>query len=59
MIDLRVKVKESENIDKYLDLEREIKKWNMRMTVMPVIFGTLVIVSKGLEQRRIGNQMKN
>ena len=42
-------MKESEKTDKYLDLARELKKlWNIKMTVILIIFGALVTVSKGL-----------
>ena len=51
----RVKIKESETTDKYLDLARELKKlWNMRMTVMPTVTGALGRVPKGLVKRRKG-----
>ena len=46
----RVKIKESENIDKYLNLAREQKKlWNMRVTVIPIVVCALGTVRKGLE----------
>ena len=49
--DLGEKIKEGERIDKYLDLARELNKlWNIRVTVIPVVLGTLGIVSKGLEK---------
>ena len=36
--DHRVKLKESEKKDKYLDLARELKKlWNMKVTIIPII----------------------
>ena len=35
-------MKESERIDKYLDLARRLKKlWNMRMVVVLTVVGTL------------------
>ena len=38
----RVKLKENEKRDKYVDLARELKKlWNMRVTVIPGVTGTL------------------
>ena len=47
-----VKMKESEKIDKYLDLARELKKlWNMTVTVVPIMVGALGTVPKGLEKR--------
>ena len=43
-----VKLKESENRDKYLDLSREQKKlWNMKVTVIPTVTDTLSTVTKG------------
>ena len=46
--DLRVKLKESEKKDKYRDLARELKNlWNMKVTVVLVVIGSLVIVTKG------------
>ena len=47
----RVKTKESEKRDKYLDLAREIKTnklWNTKVTVKPIVIHVLVKVSKGL-----------
>ena len=44
-----VKLRESENRVKYLDLARELKKlWNMKVTVIPIVIGTLGRVTKGL-----------
>ena len=43
----RVKLKESEKKDKYLDLARELKKLqHMRVTVIPILIGTLSTVTK-------------
>ena len=43
--DLRVKIKESEKINKYLDLARGLKKLrNMRVTVISIVVGALVTV---------------
>ena len=56
-IDRRVKLKESEKIDKYQDLARELKKlWNMKVTVMPI--DAIRTVSKGLIQGKweLGNK---
>ena len=37
-----VKIKESEKIDKYLDLSRELKKlWNINVTVVPIVVGAI------------------
>ena len=47
--DHRVKLRESEMKDKYLDIVRELKKlWNMKVTVIPIIIGALGKVMKGL-----------
>ena len=49
LADPRVKLKESEKKNKYLDLTRELKKlWNMKVTIIPIIIGALVTVTKGL-----------
>ena len=48
--DYRVKIKESQKRDKYLDLARELRKQrNVRMTVIPIVVGALGTVPKGLE----------
>ena len=40
--DHRVKLKENEMKDKYLDLARELKNlWNMKVMVMPIVIGAL------------------
>ena len=45
--DLRIKLKEYENKDKYLDLARELKNlWNM--TIIPIVIGPFSTVTKGL-----------
>ena len=50
--DHRVKLKENEKMDKYLDLARELKKlWNMRVKVIPKVVGALGTIPKGLEKR--------
>ena len=48
--DHRVKLKESEKKDKYLDLTSELKKklWNIKVTFKPIIIGALGTVTKGL-----------
>ena len=49
--DHRVKLKESEKNDKYLDLARELKKlWKMKVTIIPIVIGALGTVTKGLVQ---------
>ena len=47
--DHRINLKESEKMDKYLDLARELKKlWNMKLTIVPIVIGALGTISKGL-----------
>ena len=46
---LRVKLKESEKKDKYLDFTGELKNlWNMKLTVIPIVIDALDTVTKGL-----------
>ena len=41
--DLRIKLKECEKKNKYLDLARESKiLWNMKVTIIPIVIGNLV-----------------
>ena len=45
----RIKLKECEKKDKYLDLARELKKlWNMKVTIIPIVIGAFGTVTKGL-----------
>ena len=47
--DRRIKQKESEKKDKYLDLARELKKlWNMQVKIIPIVIGAFGTVTKGL-----------
>ena len=47
--DHRIKLKEFEKRDKYLDFARELKKlWNMRVTIIPIVIGAFGTVTKGL-----------
>ena len=47
--DHRIKLKECEKKDKYLDLVRELKKlWNMQVTIIPIVIGAFGTVTKGL-----------
>ena len=47
--DHRIKPKECEKKDKYLDLARELKKlWNMKVAIVPIVIGALGTVTKGL-----------
>ena len=50
--DDRIKLKECEKKDKYLDLARELKKlWNMQVTILPIVIGAFITVTKGLLKR--------
>ena len=58
-----VKLKESDQKDKYLDLARELKKpWNMKVTIIPIVIGALGKVTegllKGLEDLEIRRRVK-
>ena len=45
--DHRIKLKECEKRDKYLDLARELKKlWNMKVTIIPIVIGAFGTVTK-------------
>ena len=47
--DHRIKLKESEKKDKYIDLARELKKlWNMKVMILPIVIGAFGTVNKGL-----------
>ena len=47
--DHRIKLKECEKKDKYLDFARELKKlWNMQVRIIPIVIGTFEAVTKGL-----------
>ena len=47
--DHRIKLKECEKKDKYLDLARELKKlWNIKVTIIPIVIGAFGTVTKGL-----------
>ena len=48
----RIKLKEWEKKDKYLDFARDLKKiWNMQVTIIPIVIGVLGTVTKGLLKR--------
>ena len=51
-VDHRVKLKECEKRDKYLNLAKELKKkqWNMKVTIIPIVIGAFGTVTKGLVQ---------
>ena len=47
--DHRIKPKESEKKDKYIDHRKELKKlWNMKVTIIPILIGVFCSVTKGL-----------
>ena len=47
--DHRIKLKEREKRDKYLDIAKELKKlWNMKVTIIPIVIGVFGTVTKGL-----------
>ena len=47
--DHRIKLKESEKKDSYLDLARESKKlWNIKVTIVSIMIGAFGTVTKGL-----------
>ena len=61
--DHRIKLKEGEKKDKYLDLARELKKlWNMQVTIIPFVIGAFGTVTKGLlkglKDLEIGRRME-
>ena len=61
--DHRIKLKEWEKRDKYLDLARELKKlWNMKVTIIPVVIGAFGTVTKGLlkglEDLEVGDRVE-
>ena len=46
LVDHRIKLKECEKKDKYLDLARELKKlWNMQVTIIPIAIGAFGTVT--------------
>ena len=61
--DHRIKLKEYEKKDKYLDLARELKKlWNMQVTIIPIVIGAFGTVTKrilkGLEYVEFGGRVE-
>ena len=49
LTDDRVKSKESEKGNRYLNLARKLKKlWNMKVTVIPIVIGMLKTIPKEL-----------
>ena len=61
--DHRIKLKECEKRDKYVDLARELKKlWNMKVTIIPIVIGAFNTVTKGLlkglEESEVGGRVE-
>ena len=61
--DHKIKLKECESKDKYLDLARELKKlWNMLMAIIPIVIGAFGTVTKGLllglEDLEVGRRLE-
>ena len=45
--DHKIKLKEHEKKDKYLDLDRELKKlWNMKVPIIPIVIDAFGTVTK-------------
>ena len=62
--DYRIKLKECEKKDKYIDLARELKKlWITKVTIVPIVIGALGTINKGLlkglEDLEVGWQVEN
>ena len=62
--DHRIKLKECEKKDKYLDLARELKKlWNLNVTIIPIVTGAFGTITKGLlkglEDLEVGGRMED
>ena len=60
--DHRIKLKECEKRDKYLDLARELKKLlNMKVTIITIVIGAFGTINKGLlkglEDLEVGGRM--
>ena len=61
--DHRIKLKECEKKDKYLDLARELKKlWNLQVTIIPIVIGAFGTVTKwlikGLDDLEVGGRVE-
>ena len=48
LADHRVKIKENEKKNKYLNITRKLKLWNMNVTVMPIAISILGTIPKSL-----------
>ena len=63
LADHRIKLKEFDKKDKYLDLARELKKlWNMQVAIIPIVIGAFGTVTKGLlkelEELEVGGRVE-
>ena len=62
--DHRIKLKEFKKKNKYLDLARELKKkkWNMKVTIIPIVIGVFGTATegllKGLEDWKLANEWR-
>ena len=61
--DHRIKLKECEKRDKYLDFARELKKlWNMKVTIIPIVIGAFGMITKvllkSLEDLEVGDRVE-
>ena len=61
--DYRIKLKESEKKDKYLEIARELEKlWNMKVKIVPIVIGALGTITKGLlkglEDLQVGERVE-
>ena len=62
-VDHKIKLKECEKKDKYLEPARELKKlWNMKVTIIIFVIGAFVTLTKGLlkglEDLEVGGQVE-
>ena len=62
-VDHRIKLKECEKKDTYLDLARELKKlWNMKVTIVLIVIGAFGTITKGLlkglQDLEVGGRVK-
>ena len=60
--DHRIKLKECEKKEKYIDLARELKKlWNMQVIIIPIVIGAFAAETKGLlkglEDLKVGGRV--
>ena len=61
--DQRMKLKENEKKNNYLEIARELKKiWNMKVAILPIVFWAFGTVTKGLlkgqEYLKVGGREK-